>query len=99
MLQESDQERKEIRNKYIALGEKVEVLLNQERHNKSNADRDTEAAKMAVKEAVADLDAVRKLHQTSAATWVQRFATADRCWSVFSSVVQSHCKQDCYVLL
>lgn len=60
MLQESDQERKEIRGKYIALGEKVEVLLNQERHNKSNADRDTEAAKMAVKEAVADLEAVGK---------------------------------------
>ena len=58
MLQESEQERKEIRDKYIALGEKVEVLLHQERHTKSSADRDTEAAKLAVKEAVADLEAV-----------------------------------------
>lgn len=58
VLQESEQERKEIRDKYIALGEKVEVLLHQERHNKSSADRDTEAAKLAVKEAVADLEAV-----------------------------------------
>ena len=60
MLQESEQERKEIRDKYIALGEKVEVLLHQERHIKSSADRDTEAAKLAVKEAVADLEVVSK---------------------------------------
>ena len=64
MLQESEQERKEIRDKYIALGEKVEVLLHQERHIKSSADRDTEAAKLAVKEAVADLEVVSK-HSSS----------------------------------
>ena len=63
VLQESEQERKEIRDKYIALGEKVEVLLHQEQRTKSSADRDTEAAKMAVKEAVADLQQVSRAHQ------------------------------------
>ena len=58
MLGESEQERKDIRDKYIALGEKVELLLHQEERLKSNADRDTEAAKMAVKDAVSDLELV-----------------------------------------
>ena len=58
VLGESEQERKDIRDKYIALGEKVELLLHQEERVKSNADRDTEAAKMAVKEAVLDLEMV-----------------------------------------
>ena len=58
VLGESEQERKDIRDKYIALGEKVELLLHQEEHVKSSADRDTEAARMAVKEAVSDLELV-----------------------------------------
>ena len=36
----------------------MELLLHQEERVKSNADRDTEAAKMAVKEAVLDLEMV-----------------------------------------
>ena len=62
VLGESEQERKDIRDKYIALGEKVEMLLHQEERVKSNADRDTEAAKMAVKEAVSDLEMVIYLY-------------------------------------
>ena len=58
MLGESEQERKDIRDKYIALGEKVELLLHQEERVKSSAERDTQAAKMAVKEAVSDLEMV-----------------------------------------
>ncbi len=61
LLGESEQERKDIRDKYITLGEKVELLLHQEERVKSNADRDTEAAKMAVKEAVSDLEMVQHL--------------------------------------
>lgn len=59
VLGESEQERKDIRDKYIALGEKVELILHQEERVKSSADRDTQAAKMAVKEAVSDLEMVR----------------------------------------
>ena len=61
VLGESEQERKDIRDKYIALGEKMELLLHQEERMKSNADRDTEAAKMAVKDAVSDLELVSYL--------------------------------------
>jgi len=68
VLGESEQERKDIRDKYIALGEKVELLLHQEERVKSNADRDTEAAKMAVKEAVSDLEMVRRPHNATAST-------------------------------
>ncbi len=68
MLGESEQERKDIRDKYIALGEKVELLLHQEERVKSNADRDTEAAKMAVKEAVSDLEMVCRPDHATAST-------------------------------
>lgn len=61
VLGESEQERKDIRDKYIALGEKVELLLHQEERVKSSAERDTQAAKMAVKEAVSDLEMVGPL--------------------------------------
>lgn len=74
MLGESEQERKDIRDKYIALGEKVELLLHQEERVKSNADRDTEAAKMAVKEAVSDLEMVRRPDHATASTGKQRTA-------------------------
>jgi len=68
VLGESEQERKDIRDKYIALGEKVELLLHQEERVKSNADRDTEAAKMAVKEAVSDLEMVCRPYNATAST-------------------------------
>lgn len=58
MLGESEQERKDIRHKYIALGEKLEVVLQQEERMKEGFERDTQAAKMAVKEAVSDLEMV-----------------------------------------
>jgi len=72
VLGESEQERKDIRDKYIALGEKVELLLHQEERLKSNAERDTEAAKMAVKEAVSDLEMVRRPDYASASTGKQQ---------------------------
>ncbi|KAL3149782.1 hypothetical protein ABBQ38_013608 [Trebouxia sp. C0009 RCD-2024] len=58
VLGESEQERKDIRHKYIALGEKLELVLHQEERVKEGAERDTQAAKMAVKEAVSDLEMV-----------------------------------------
>ena len=58
MLAESEAERKEIRDKYIALGEKVELLLHEEATTRDAAERDSEAARIAVREAVSDLEQV-----------------------------------------
>ena len=58
MLAESEAERKEIRDKYIVLGEKVELLLHEEATTRDAAERDSEAARIAVREAVSDLEQV-----------------------------------------
>ncbi|KAK9830105.1 hypothetical protein WJX72_009812 [[Myrmecia] bisecta] len=58
LLSESEQERKDIRDRYIALGEKVELLLHEEATTKEMAQRNKEAAKLAVQDAVKDLEGV-----------------------------------------